>query len=92
MSKATVYRNLAQMAEAGELLNIGSFNGSAHYDHNCYDHYHFVCTECGQIFDSPIGEAYADVLRNLTTMEGFRTTGYSLSFTGVCKGCAESKS
>jgi len=34
ISKATVYRNLSQMAESGELLNIGSFYGSAHYDHN----------------------------------------------------------
>ncbi|MDR2889363.1 MAG: transcriptional repressor, partial [Lachnospiraceae bacterium] len=31
ISKATVYRNLGQMADAGELLNIGSFYGAVHY-------------------------------------------------------------
>ena len=34
ISKATVYRNLGQMVEAGELINIGSFYGAAQRDKN----------------------------------------------------------
>ncbi|MDR2870594.1 MAG: transcriptional repressor [Deferribacteraceae bacterium] len=86
ISKATVYRNLGQMAETGELLNIGNFNGSIHYDHNCYEHYHFICTECGHIFDSPAVNL-AGILDNMPNIDGFHVTGYNLSFIGVCSQC-----
>jgi len=33
IGRATVYRNLNTMSESGELLRIGSFYGSTHYDH-----------------------------------------------------------
>ena len=84
ISKATVYRNLNQMAESGDLLNIGSFYGSSHYDHNCHDHYHFICDECRRVFD--IDNSFPDVTK-LTKMEGFEIKGHNLSFYGICDEC-----
>lgn len=89
ISKATVYRNLGQMAEAGELLNIGSIRGCVHYDHNCRRHYHFVCAECGQVFD--VDSYYPELDKTAAGLEGFQITGHSLTFSGVCRDCGARK-
>jgi len=84
ISKATVYRNLSQMAESGKLLNIGNFYGSTHYDHNCHDHYHFICEECKQVFD--INSSFPEV-NKLTEFEGLDIKSHNLSFFGTCGNC-----
>ena len=84
ISKATVYRNLGQMVDSGELLNIGSFYGTTHYDHNCHDHYHFMCEECNRVFD--INTIFPDV-SNIKDMDGFEIKGHNLSFYGLCNNC-----
>ncbi|MDR1699928.1 MAG: transcriptional repressor [Lachnoclostridium sp.] len=85
ISKATVYRNLRQMAESGELLNIGSFLGSAHYDHNCHMHYHFICKKCGKVYD--VNEFYPDINDRITDMDGFDVKHHNLTFYGLCPNC-----
>ncbi len=89
ISKATVYRNLARMAEAGEILNIGNLFGSVHYDHNCHEHYHFVCEECKRIFD--VDDCFLDIPSRFTGMEGFEVTGHLLTFRGLCRDCNSKK-
>jgi len=86
ISKATVYRNLSQMAESGKLLNIGNLYGSTHYDHNCHDHYHFICEECKQVFD--IDNRFPE-LKNLTEYDGLEIKSHNLSFFGLCKSCKD---
>jgi len=86
ISKATVYRNLSQMAESGKLLNIGNFYGSTHYDHNCHDHYHFICEECKQVFD--INSSFPEV-NKLTEFEGLDIKSHNLSFFGTCSSCKQ---
>jgi len=85
ISKATVYRNLSQLSDAGELLNIGSFHGSVHYDHNCHDHYHFICEKCKRVFDIPA--CFPDLYGGLTGIDGFEIRNHNLSFGGVCREC-----
>ena len=85
ISKATVYRNLGQMAESGELLNIGNFDGSSRYDHNCHNHYHFICERCKQVFD--VNDYFPDILSKITGMDGFEITGHNLTFNGLCLDC-----
>jgi len=84
VSKATVYRNLGQMAQSGELLNIGNFYGATHYDHNCHDHYHFICEKCKRVFD--INTRFSDV-ENIKSPEGIKIIKHNLSFTGICDDC-----
>jgi len=84
ISKATVYRNLGQMVDSGELLNIGSFYGSAHYDHNCHDHYHFVCEDCKKVFD--INASFPDI-NKMTDVDDLEIKNHNLSFTGLCGDC-----
>ena len=87
ISKATVYRNLNHLSGAGELLNIGSFYGSTHYDYNCHNHYHFVCEECKRVFD--VSAYIPDIGGELKSMQGFEVKSLSLSFNGTCRDCGD---
>jgi len=84
ISKATVYRNLSQLSDSGELLNIGSFYGASHYDHKCHEHYHFICEVCKCIID--VDFCFPDV-KKYTQTDGLDIRGHSLSFFGVCNEC-----
>ena len=85
ISKTTVYRNLGQMAESGELLNVGNFYGSTHYDHNCHEHYHFVCEDCKKVFDVDVD--FSDILNKVDNTGNYNITGFRLSFDGKCHEC-----
>ena len=85
ISKATIYRNLGQMVESGELLNIGIFYGATHYDHNCHEHYHFICEDCRRIFD--IEGDFSDILSKMNGINGFDIKNYYLSLNGLCQDC-----
>ncbi|MDR1703874.1 MAG: transcriptional repressor [Clostridiales bacterium] len=87
IGKATVYRNLSRMAEAGELQGIGNFGGSAHYDHNLEKHYHFICDKCGRVFD--VMSFFPEIEERIEAMDGFTIKGHSLTFSGLCPECGK---
>jgi Fur family ferric uptake transcriptional regulator/Fur family peroxide stress response transcriptional regulator len=88
VSKATVYRNLRQMTETGELVNIGNFYGTARYDHNLHPHYHFLCEACKRVFD--IEADFSDLPARVADTDGLNVDNYHLSFSGLCKDCKKS--
>lgn len=51
ISLATVYRNLTQLALAGEVSTLETTDGFIHYDGNMTPHRHFICNECHRIID-----------------------------------------
>ena len=85
IGRATVYRNLHQLVEAGEITDIGNFYGSTHYDHNNHKHYHFICANCKKIFDVEGDLSY--VCDNIKQSEGFDITDINISFSGLCWEC-----
>jgi len=85
ISKATVFRNLNQMAGLGKLTNIGKIDGVARYDHNCHPHYHFECVACKQIYD--VEGHINDIQRQVEWPEGFNMQEHVVSFRGLCKKC-----
>ena len=85
IGRATVYRNLNQMSEAGDLLKVCSYNGSTHYDHNCHEHYHFICKNCKRIFD--VEGRIPNVMDSIEKTEGFDITDCNISFSGLCWAC-----
>ena len=86
ISKATVFRNLNQMASTGKLLNIGKIDGFTRYDHNCHPHYHFECGACQRIFDV---EGYLpDISSQVECPEGFDVQEHVIHFKGVCRDCS----
>ena len=56
ISLGTVYRNLNLLVETGEILKLTCGNGPDHYDGNVTPHYHFVCRDCGQVYDMEVEE------------------------------------
>ena len=87
IGKATVYRNLNRMAQSREILNVGSFSGCIHYDHNCHDHHHFVCESCGRIFD--VKGDFSDLRHRIEENQGFDVTSCKMHFSGICRSCKD---
>ena len=53
LSLGTVYRNLKLLEELGMVRKVTNVNNVERYDAMTYDHIHFVCDECGSVFDLP---------------------------------------
>jgi len=86
ISLGTVYRNLRQLRERGEILEL-DFNGApGRFDANAEEHYHFRCARCERVFD--VDEPVSKGLGKRAAREtGFRISGYRLDFRGLCKEC-----
>lgn len=54
ISRATVYRNLNNMADSGEISRITMLDSSDRYDFKTDKHYHLQCVKCGKVFDSDL--------------------------------------
>ena len=90
-SRATVYRTLKQLVDAGLLRKI-EIGPRTVYDHDYgYPwHEHLVCGECGTIieFQHPGIEA---ALREVAAAHQFRAAGHTLVVRGVCGACNAAK-
>lgn len=84
ISKATVYRNLANLCESGEILKICVANSSDRFDFNNSPHFHMQCNECKRVFDVNFDELD---MSKVCCDAGFEITGYSLLFEGKCNCC-----
>ena len=86
ISLATVYRNLKQLSQSGEIQSFETKDRTEHYD-ACIDlHYHFVCEKCKKIFDldiPPLKSLDEDVKKNCE----HDIKEHSLIFYGECCEC-----
>lgn len=87
VSRATVYRALDELVEAGLLrkMSLGSRSVYEH-DYGYPQHDHLHCTICDRLI-----EFQSDELQRLREAVGrehhFRVTGHRLIVTGVCQDC-----
>ena len=90
ISRATVYRVLNKLADSGDAMRVRINNGSDHFDHQSFPHYHVHCSQCGKGADveMPI-EEMEKLLRNTS---GYLILGYTLQFDGICPKCQENQS
>ena len=82
----TLYRNLNQLADAGLIKKIDGLEPSAHFDHNTFEHYHFICEKCKKVYDIPSSVA-PDLVKNTTEATGFGITSHDIVFHGICSEC-----
>lgn len=82
----TLYRNLNQLADAGLIKKIDGLEPSAHFDHNNFEHYHFICEKCKKVYDIPSSVA-PDLVKNTTEATGFDITSHDIVFHGICSEC-----
>jgi len=88
LSLATVYRNIAEFLESGEVVSVGFVNSRERFDGDTSPHAHFVCDRCGAVLDvvmpddPALDEAAAKLL-------GARVDRHELVFRGVCGKCMD---
>lgn len=89
LSLGTVYRNLNQLADAGQLKKIPLPDGGCRFDGTLSNHSHIVCERCGRLEDVPVDAAW---LREHVERETrFILTSVDLVMRGVCGACARSE-
>jgi Fur family peroxide stress response transcriptional regulator len=87
ISKSTVYSTLKAFVDAGILREITIEDTKVRYEYNLKDHGHFICEECGNIFDFNI--EFNNV--NINGLEGFETREKDVYFKGICNKCLNIK-
>ena len=89
VSRATVYRNLHLLADAGDILSI-KVPGGERFDLRADAHPHIICSSCGRVADVPFerGGAYEDTLdERVSLATSWQVSTHSLVFTGLCPHC-----
>ena len=86
ISRATLYRTLALLTEAGLLQEIDLGDGLTTYDPNFLDkpaHNHLVCVDCGKVVE--FEDDHLEVLNDCVTRRlGFRPVRQSLRIEACC--------
>ena len=91
ISKATVYRLLAEAAEEGKIQRLKLIDAPDRYDFTLTDHYHIVCRCCGAVADVDTeldGRAITD---GAMGHEGFLVENCHVEFVGLCESCRKNK-
>lgn len=90
ISKGTVYRNLHQLADSGEIRKVEVPGGADRFDHRCHDHYHVRCLSCGRVFDVDM-DYIEDLEKRVKDTHGFTFNGHDLMFKGICPECGKGR-
>jgi Fur family ferric uptake transcriptional regulator len=92
VSRATVYRTLRLLVEAGLLRELRLTNRSAfEHDYGYPAHDHLHCTSCNRIVEFRNDEILR--LRDaISVTHGFRPNGHRFLITGICAACSRSHS
>jgi Fur family transcriptional regulator, ferric uptake regulator len=87
VSRATVYRTLTLLVDAGLLkrIEVGSRTVYDH-DYGYPEHDHFVCEQCGAMIEFA-HPRLDEVLREAAADNQFRATAHSLVIRGTCAAC-----
>lgn len=87
ISRATVYRTLSKLVDAGLLRRL-ELNGRTVYEHDYGypQHEHMQCEKCEKIieFQSP---AIDSLIRDVCQQHLFRSSGHTFVIRGVCAEC-----
>lgn len=82
LSRTTVYNTLKLLTRQNAVLMLTIDENSTRYDADTSDHSHFICAECGKVYDfeSPkIGELKLD--------NNFHVSTRHLYVKGICSNC-----
>ena len=87
ISRATVYNTLRELVDMGELDEVQITPGATLYDPNALvHHHHFVCSNCGRIFDvHPRGLDRIEL--GTGERQEFEVESIEVVFHGLCRNC-----
>lgn len=89
ISLGTVYRNLNQLADAGQILRIVCDGKTDHFDGTTQPHCHFMCKCCGAVSDIDFNDLDVLLARG-TAGTAHHIEGVNIVFHGKCAGCISS--
>jgi Fur family ferric uptake transcriptional regulator len=90
VSRASVYRTLTLLEEAGLIRKVARTNDRDVYEHDYGypQHDHLICRECGELFEFYNAEI-SRVLEQVAAEFGFRMSGHRLEVYGRCSECSK---
>ncbi len=88
VSKASVYRTLPLLVEAGLLREVEFVDRHTHYENagSREQHSHLICTSCRRVIEfsnAPVSKGLRDVVRK----HEFQERSRKVEITGLCKRC-----
>ena len=88
ISLGTVYRNLTQLEQQGQIRRIVD-QGHSRFDANLMPHHHFRCLHCANIYDLHI--EHVDFPKTMPDDARFKVTGMKLELLEICNDCQTRK-
>ena len=90
VSRATIYRTISSLEEAGLIRKVARSNDREVYEHDYGypQHDHFICEKCQQLVEFR-NEEISAVLERVAADHGFRMSGHRLEVHGICAECAK---
>ena len=87
ISRATVYRLLAEAAEEGQVLRLKLKEANDRFDVTTGQHYHIVCRRCGAVADVKTDFDPTGLCQSTSGCENFLVEECHLEFLGICEAC-----
>lgn len=89
VSRATVYRTIGFLENAGLIRKVARSNDREVYEHDYGypQHDHFICEKCDSLIEFR-NEQISAHLEAIAAEHGFRMTGHRLEVHGICAQCA----
>lgn len=84
LSKTTVYNTMDIFVERGAVRALVIDEKNARYDVDVSEHAHFICKNCGKVFDV---FNLKPVLFQLPQISEFDIESVEVSYSGTCKTC-----
>lgn len=88
ISLGTVYRNLTQLTERGEIQRLQVGDGVDHFDADTSRHCHFLCSACGCVTDLRM-VCIDDLLAQVRQGFDGRIDRQNICFYGTCHACLD---
>ena len=87
LSKTTVYNTLKTLVDHGAVRMLSIDERHTRYDYRTDPHAHFLCRQCGKVYDLPFN---AEVLRLMPLdTHGHEVEEMHYYLRGLCKQCKE---
>ncbi len=83
LSLGTVYRNLKQLSDNGDIITLETEDKKIHYDGDLSRHSHFICENCGKIIDLFKPSKAPSELEEM----GLKVTSEKCVYYGKCQAC-----
>ncbi len=88
VSRATVYRTIKFLEEAGLIRKVARAQGREVYEHDYGypQHGHLICEQCQSLIEFT-EESISPILDQIASQHRFRVTGHRLEVYGTCERC-----